>query len=165
MITFTEIVTLMHSSIGQMSVKELMKVCHHLKMEQIEYNDFGLDSILPKFDIGHRFSLTSNENKDIFFEILEKEQQILQVGIVIHHFNNKPQQDATTDFNELTELLKLIYCKNIPLSPSIIDRLNPTEILYFEDLKTVCYLSKFAFKISYFVNLRFGNKRFWQGVL
>lgn len=156
-IKLSSALTVLIESVTSISAKELLKRCRDLGMNEQPYRDLGYDSNLPDFDKGYFLNFKTDDNKIATFEILEKEDMILQAGFQIIYKSKFFSLKLKKHYKNLLKLLERTYGIGFP------SKVAYSELMNFEDDKIVCYLSKMKLPGGIkSLTLRVGNKRFWS---
>lgn len=149
-ITSAEVVRLLVAGVANMGASELLNECKKIGMRQVPYQDIGLDSNLPPFDIGYHLRFNPDEKEETLFEILQKDGFVLQAGcqLVLQGAQNKYQQ--------LKQILESHYGIGYPTN------VGEIEIVNYGNENTIAYLSYTKFAGKDVITMRVGNRRFWD---
>lgn len=134
-LSFEDILTLMIGSVDMIPAQEFVNQCRR-ELDEIPYVDFGLDSTLPQFDSGYKFSYPTHHNETAQLEILEKDGGIFQIGIQILYKPSFFFSKIKKDYGHLVHLLTEYYG-----SPFVSNVAN-IEVLDYKNDKTLCYTFK-----------------------
>lgn len=149
-ITSTEVIKLLVTEIANITALELLHECKKIGMRQVPYQDIGLDTILPPFDIGYRLRFNPDGKEEALFEILQKDGFVLQAGyqLVLPRARNKYQQ--------LNQILESHYGIGNPMN------VGEIEITNYGSDNTIAYLSHTKIAEKDVITIRVGNRHFWD---
>ncbi len=138
------------------SATELVDNCLELGMTQKEFLDLSsIASNFPDFDNGYTFHFNIGDDEFTVLEIFEKDEKILQAGIQVIY---KPAiffRDITKHLKKAVAFLGEYYGDSHPME------FGNVKTIYYQDLRTVCYISTSKANGKDILNLRVGNTKFW----
>jgi len=123
-ISLNNIFTLLSESVGLVPTSTLIEECKKLGMKEQPYNDFGMDSDLPEFDNGFRFLCLTDDNQEAFFEILDKNSEILQAGFQVIYRSDFFGKKYKRHCFHLFSLLENQYGEGIPMDTPLGETVN-----------------------------------------
>jgi hypothetical protein len=156
MITTQEIIGLLVGHVADISASDLVKKCNDLGMQQVPYQDVGLDSNLPPFEAGYHFRFNLDGKEEVLFEILEKESLVLQAGYQLVFPASLFSSKAKKKHRQSEEVLETYYGVGLVMK---VGRIKTTN--YGNDT-TVAYISRAKGAGIDVITLRVGNRRFWH---
>lgn len=155
MITTEEIIKLLVEHVADISSSGLVKKCEDIGMIQVPYQDIGLASNLPTFEKGYHFRFSSDGNNDAIFEILEKDDYVLQAGFQFTTHASLFFSKASKNHRQLKDILESHYGIGQPM------HVSGFEIINYSNHSTIAYISKAKVAAIDSITVRVGNRKFW----
>jgi hypothetical protein len=156
MITTREIIRLLVERVAHITAADLVKECRGLGMRQVPYQDVGVSSNLPSYEVGYHFRFNPDGKEDALFEILEKDGVVLQVGYQLALPASLFFSKASKSHRQLRKILETHYGVGQRMSVGGIETNN------YKNHGTIAYVSRIKVGGTDARTVRIGNKRFWE---
>jgi hypothetical protein len=157
LITTEEIIKLLINHVADMPATDFVKECIDIGMQQVPYQKVDQDSNLPMFDKGYHFRFIPDNKGNALFEILEKDDLVLQAGYQIVFKADLFFSKALKMYNQIREILETYYGEGQRMNIYRIKTIN------FRNDTTIAYLSKAKIAGVYAITIRVGNRFFFDG--
>jgi len=144
------------ASVPNDSVATLIQKCKAWGMQSQPFQDSVSGGDFPSFDCGYHFKFNTDEGQVSFFEILEKDDAIMQAGFQVLFPPALFASKSKGCFERLSRQLTVYYGTGTPM------KAGPAFLMNFKGSESVGYVSRLDTLSRNVVTIRIGNMDFWS---
>jgi hypothetical protein len=141
---------------GNEKVSEMVKKCRSVGIIERPDVSQGSEFVFPEADRRYVFYQKIKENILAVFEILEKDDLVLQSGIQIIYPPDRWLDEISYYYQKLLRILEANY--GLPVWVNV----NKKGVLSFENKETFSYLSEFKMGDKDVLTVRVASRAFWS---
>lgn len=151
-----DLIVMLLQTVPKVTARELAKECRDRGMTTRPYVAIPENSRLPPFEVGYHFRFETDNALVGEFEVLEKDEVVLQAGFQMYFRKSLFRSKARNAYPPIVEHLEEHYGAGVPMN------VQGTRTLNYGDALTVCYVAWATTPGMDVITVRIGNRAFWQ---